>query len=788
MIIKKIIYCLILGSLSFTSQIAMSAENASYSLIRIDFDEHFSLDDAVSMSLDMESARLISEKRVKLVVNQYELKKAEEAGAKLCIIIEDLEEYYSKRLQSNKIVNPGVLGADHFSLGTMGGYYTLEEIYVELERMRIVFTEYFRSYEIIGYSIEDRPIYAYHFGAPAGGTAPEVLLTACHHAREPGSISVLVYFLWKLLESAASGDKNAQHLLENRSICIIPCLNPDGYEFNRLNRPLGGGMWRKNRRHIRDSVYGVDLNRNYGPREFWDADNNGSSTEPQYENYRGKEPFSEPETEALRDFVKRRNFKIALNYHTYGDLIIHPYSALQKETPDSMLFRYMCADATRENLYNFGRDFTTVGYIGRGTSDDWFYRTEPDKPKILALTPEAGNDFDGFWPEPDRLIQICRDNFQMIYKIVRSAGKCLRPADPRLINENGSYFVSLKIRNIGLEIENTASIEMKSLQSNFSVVDSIMLLPGINSVSELSLKLRIAPNGKLDNGEIVPFEFTVIQNNVRWADTFELPVFRMHKMALFENPTDTSLWRSSGSWGIEFDEGASSYMLSDSPDSVYANSYKNYIRTKESIDIRNCNSANLEFNTKWNIDWEYDVGVVEISTNGGSSWQNLRSSRMRQGIGHRRSNFDTNMFGFSGNYPLWVHQRINLDDFIGNDILLRFGLLSDKYKAFEGWLLKDVYLNIFEDVSRKQDHTDYLLKMKCFPNPVNGGEKFFLEFYSEKDYKANWQIIDIFGRILKSGNFEGQRDIIRISSGSPGVYFIRLQSEGREMIEKLIVY
>ena len=47
---------------------------------------------------------------------------------------------------------------------------------------------------------------------------------------------------------------------------------------------------------------GVDLNRNYGYK--WGLDNEGSSDDPCDEGYRGKAPFSEPETQAIRDWFE----------------------------------------------------------------------------------------------------------------------------------------------------------------------------------------------------------------------------------------------------------------------------------------------------------------------------------------------------------------------------------------------------------------------------------------------------------------------------------------------------
>jgi len=50
-------------------------------------------------------------------------------------------------------------------------------------------------------------------------------------------------------------------------------------------------------------VGGVDLNRNYSYKFAFD--NEGSSNNPCQEDYRGPYPFSEPETQAIKNFVEK---------------------------------------------------------------------------------------------------------------------------------------------------------------------------------------------------------------------------------------------------------------------------------------------------------------------------------------------------------------------------------------------------------------------------------------------------------------------------------------------------
>ena len=70
---------------------------------------------------------------------------------------------------------------------------------------------------------------------------------------------------------------------------------------------------------------GVDLNRNYGYK--WGVDNTGSSNRECEEDYHGPAPFSEPETQAVRDFVEGHpQLKIAINFHAWGNLFITPFN------------------------------------------------------------------------------------------------------------------------------------------------------------------------------------------------------------------------------------------------------------------------------------------------------------------------------------------------------------------------------------------------------------------------------------------------------------------------------
>ena len=106
-------------------------------------------------------------------------------------------------------------------------------------------------------------------------------------------MKMMIYFMNYLLDHYGT-DPMVASLVNSPQSFFIPCINPDGYKYNRTDFvSLGGGMWRKKPpRNNGDGSYGVDLNRNWGL--MWGLDNEGSSSWPGDETYRGTAAFSEP--------------------------------------------------------------------------------------------------------------------------------------------------------------------------------------------------------------------------------------------------------------------------------------------------------------------------------------------------------------------------------------------------------------------------------------------------------------------------------------------------------------
>lgn len=134
-----------------------------------------------------------------------------------------------------------------------------------------------------------------------------------------------------------------------------------------------------------DPVGGVDANRNYD--SHWDL----GDDEPRSTYYRGPTVWSEPETEAVRDFVLAHGGIItALSYHSGADMILHPWAwSGDAELDDVFLYELLSRKGSQLTQSNgfvgspHGRAALAL-YSAPGTTMDWLYDQG-----IYAWMPEA---------------------------------------------------------------------------------------------------------------------------------------------------------------------------------------------------------------------------------------------------------------------------------------------------------------------------------------------------------------------------------------------------------------
>ena len=195
------------------------------------------------------------------------------------------------------------------------------------------------SIQSIGKTWEDRDIILATISLDVQNAhlKPALLYTGTIHAREWIGNELATAFIEFLLENYSSNPKVLETLGKN-TLYIVPCLNPDGFEYSRTHF----SFWRKNRRDNKDGTFGVDLNRNFSV-GYVKSTNTASNV------YSGLHPFSEPETKAIKDFVDNAtNITIALDYHSQGNVFFPAHKFNHEQEIDGTDLNTLCANMNYE--------------------------------------------------------------------------------------------------------------------------------------------------------------------------------------------------------------------------------------------------------------------------------------------------------------------------------------------------------------------------------------------------------------------------------------------------------
>uniref|UniRef100_A0A3B4VH45 Carboxypeptidase B2 (plasma) n=1 Tax=Seriola dumerili TaxID=41447 RepID=A0A3B4VH45_SERDU len=253
-------------------------------------------------------------------------------------------------------------------------YHSLEDIYYWINRTTQDNPSTVKAI-LIGSSYEKRPLYVLKLSLNNRPNKKAIWIDCGIHAREWISPAFCLWFVQYSL-SFYKQNQEITNILDNMDVYVLPVMNPDGYKFTwTTNR-----MWRKNRSVSRGSrssaCIGVDLNRNFDAN--WCTE--GASCEPCSEIYCGAFPESEPESQAVADFLRRNkdSVQLYLTIHSYSQMLLFPYSCSLDEAENHNDLLEMVQEAAQRirryyrNTYKYGAGAKTI-YLAPGGSDDWAY-------------------------------------------------------------------------------------------------------------------------------------------------------------------------------------------------------------------------------------------------------------------------------------------------------------------------------------------------------------------------------------------------------------------------------
>ena len=614
-------------------------------------------------------------------------------GIEFEIMQHDITNYYLSR--SRPSINRD------FSLGSMLGNYTLQEAINQMDTLSILYPNFVSEKDSIGTSFEGRTIWAFKLSDnPAiDENEPEVLYTGLTHAREPLSMMNLFYFANWLCENY-NNNLIANYLLDNREMWFIPIVNPDGYFYNETIAPDGGGMHRKNRRSNPQNSncntgtqQGVDLNRNYGYN--WGANNSGSSGNPCSAVYRGSSAFSEPETEAVSNFILSREFNNALHYHSYSNLLIHSWGdGSYPDEPYLTTLREIGNEMTHYNGYLVGTGIETVGYTVNGDAVDWSYGNAG----LLSYTPEIGSFVDNFWPSEDRVIPLCQDQIYSNSIFAMVAGSDYIIYD-KLYNNmypsiNDTISISLIIQNRGILSSNgPVTIDITPLNSFSNVSNDNIILESLSARSTDTTDILLSASSNIQNGFMGGIIVSIYDSSsYHIVDTVSM-IFGDHQEIFFDGAENgMTEWSDDDNWGTIFDASEGLSSITDSPVGNYIGDWgSSTTQLSRIINFSGIFYPFVTFDAKWNIEKRYDFVQFQASTDG-VNWTALSGNFTSIGSGSGVQTTGDPVY--DGIQEDWINEVIDLSFYTDKpQVWLRFLLKSDGAVEEDGFYFDNFFIH-----------------------------------------------------------------------------------------------
>jgi len=621
---------------------------------------------------------------------------------------------------------------------TFGGYYSFAEMEAAMNTLVAGYPA-IASKTSIGKTFEGRDIWLIKISdnvATDETGEPEIIYLGLQHAREAITGASMIFFMQYLCEQYGK-DTRIKNLVDNREFYIIPCFNPDGWEYNRTSmNGSPGGMWRKNRSKIDSAItkvqgknvmtyeYGVDLNRNWGV--DWakcttpilgPSSSCGSGVKnSDEETFWGNSALSEEETDAVRTFVKAHHLAAGFDQHAFGPYYSLPFGRKSLH-PNAMSTKGQDFYTTIPALmgtYNGMRaadSYDALGYEVAGGFKDWMLMGElgvDNKDSVWAMTGEGaagGGTTSDFWAPANQIIKLskgmCFQNLQLAY----AAGTYvdIQDANDIVVSPGTSSFAfSLKRIGLGNDPVTVSLVPLEGFQSAGTSV-TINSMPVYYETKGGTISCSL--NANIAAGQRIRYAWKVETGGYSYSDTITklynvVPLLSDDmEGSLSTNWTATS--NTTDNWGFTTSNAyAGAQSLTESPAGNYTTSTTRTITYKNAMDLSNATAAYLNFWVKHRAENFRDLLQVQVSTNStdgvGGTWTAIAGTTTIAEPGTVDGATINGKPSLTGIRDIWTQEVFDLSNYKNSNVRFRFVFTLDtdpssfKFEKDDGFYIDNV--------------------------------------------------------------------------------------------------
>ncbi|MEN0007021.1 MAG: M36 family metallopeptidase, partial [Bacteroidota bacterium] len=321
----------------------------------------------------------------------------------------------------------------------------------------------------------------------------------------------------------------------------------------------------------------------------------------------------------------------------------------------------------------------------------------------------------------------------------------------------------------------------------------------------------------MEVGDIAPGESWLCSYQVAIPDTpFTVIGFEDDFDPPFQSVEGTAgigelTWRPN----ILFSNGGFSYHAEDTGEPS-----DQYLTLREPLTLEGARPA-LSFWQYHNLEFGVDGGVIEVNVNN-QGWEDVGAAIIQNGyVDELAEDAEHPLAGrsaFTGTTRDWENVLLDLSDYTGQPFLLRFRMATNATDSIEaeeaGWYVDDLIFydhyqtitnvactttsdtvqlcaNVTTVISEKEiittiEEVELAEQFTIFPNPTNG--RLTVQWEGAAVFDTQLRIFSTDGRLLFQNQYNAfQREELNLSSYSPGIYLVQLQTPQGTTTQRVVI-
>jgi hypothetical protein len=431
-------------------------------------------------------------------------------------------------------------------------------------------------------------------------------------------------------------------------------------------------------------------------------------------------------------------------------------------------------DGSMFQMWYNGWDGGAINAVGYATSTNGYnWKKHPANP---ALEPDPG-----YFGAPEVIFD--GEVYHMWFGSFAMTGYARTPLQHDLVivslpaTENGPIWANISplvnVWNVSSSDESNVAVTCEIDSAGIVIYSDTQTISQLKSAEETEVEFReLATFDEYVYN--VTFYNQLASDQLTSNDTLQTTLTTSTLLDNFES--GITKWITTGDWGLDFYNPVGGlFNLSNSPPNTsYENDSDTYAEYRYSFNLSTLESPKLSFQS-FHFLGSGDVGYVEVSSDRGQTWQQLRSYE----------GFDTS----------WNEEFIELNSYVGegfNDVRLRFRVVTNEAQISLGWFIDDIEIDPGEIVSvttAEAVPSGYALYPN-YPNPFNPKTIISYQLPVHTDVELSifsvtgQKIVTLVSQQQPAGNYKYEWDASDLASG---VYFYRITAGEFVQMRKLLL-